>query len=146
LIEQLENLVRAGEHRAEPPVRGEIEGLLESGRARLADAARTDLSLQSRFDLAYNAAHALALAALRAHGCRPRKRYLVFQLLQHTLKSPAPTWRLLAKCHERRNLAEYEGIVEVDQRLLDDLIAATQRVLEAVLALVSKEGIFEEEA
>ena len=40
--------------------------------------------------------------------------------------------RVLAKCHERRNLAEYEGIVDVDERLMDDLLAAAQAVREAV--------------
>lgn len=33
------------------------------------------------FDLAYSAAHALCLAALRHHGFRPSKRYIVFQVL-----------------------------------------------------------------
>ena len=58
---QLDNLVRIGQLKAEPPVDSEIAGLMRSGLSRLADAERTDLSLDSRFDLAYNAAHALAL-------------------------------------------------------------------------------------
>jgi hypothetical protein len=41
--------------------------------------------MESRFDLAYNAAHALCLAALRWHGYRPTNRYIVFQGLPHTL-------------------------------------------------------------
>ena len=36
--------------------------------------------------LVYNAAHALCLAALRWHGYRSGNRYIVFQLLPHTLK------------------------------------------------------------
>jgi hypothetical protein len=36
-----------------------------SGLARLKDAANAGLLLEGRFDLAYNAAHALCLAALR---------------------------------------------------------------------------------
>jgi hypothetical protein len=39
--------------------------------ARLTDSAKNSNSLESRFDLAYNAAHALCLAALRWHGYRP---------------------------------------------------------------------------
>ena len=42
---------------------------------RLDDPARSALSLESRFDLAYNAAHALALAALRYYGYRCQSRY-----------------------------------------------------------------------
>ena len=49
--------------RAEPPDKREFEGLIRSGHARLNDALNTSLSIESRFDLAYNAAHALCLAA-----------------------------------------------------------------------------------
>jgi len=33
--------------------------------------------------------------------------------------------RLFALCHERRNLAEYEGYMDVDESLLAELIAAS---------------------
>jgi hypothetical protein len=46
----------------------------------------------------------------------------VFQALQHTVGMPAAQWRVLAKCHDLRNLAEYEGFTEVDAKLLDELI------------------------
>ncbi len=74
---QLDNLVRIGQLKAEPAAQGELEGLLRSGVRRLADASRSELSLESRFDLAYNATHALALAALRFRGYRSQSRYLV---------------------------------------------------------------------
>jgi hypothetical protein len=50
---ELENLVRLGRLKREPPVAEEIRGLLRSGEARLADAANRDLSLESRFDLLF---------------------------------------------------------------------------------------------
>ena len=56
------------------------------------------------FYLAYNAAHAFSLAALRWHGYRSDSRYLVFQALPHTLELLAATWRVLAKAHEVRNV------------------------------------------
>ena len=65
--------------------------------ARLQDAAHTELSLEGRFDLAYNAAHALCLAALRWHGYRPVNRYIVFQVLPQTLGLGPEVWRVLAK-------------------------------------------------
>jgi hypothetical protein len=37
---------------AEPADPAEVEGLVRSGRARLADATNAELSLESRFDLA----------------------------------------------------------------------------------------------
>ena len=58
---ELANLARLGKLKQEPPGASEIRGLLRSGEARLADARNPDLSLESRFDLAYNGAHALAL-------------------------------------------------------------------------------------
>jgi hypothetical protein len=129
---ELENLVRIGQIKREPPAPGEVEGLLRSGEARRADAVNTDLSIESRFDLAYNAAHALALAALRRLGFRPLNRYLVFQVLPHTLGLPPAAWRVLAKGHETRNLAEYEGAIEVDDAIVGDLIAATETVRTAL--------------
>ena len=131
---ELDNLVKIGQLKQEPPAAGEIEGLQRSGEARLADAANSDLSLESRFDLAYNAAHALALAALRRLGYRSTNRYLVFQTLSHTLGLPPATWRVLAKGHESRNVAEYEGQLSVDVRLVDDMIAAATTVLTALRA------------
>ena len=77
--QNLLNLVKTGSLKAEPPDRREFEGLVRSSLVRLNDAQRPELSLESRFDLAYNASHALALAALRLNGFRSENRYLVFQ-------------------------------------------------------------------
>ena len=88
---------------AEPPDAKEFAGLVRSGRVRLKDAGKPSNSLESRFDLAYNAAHALCLAALRHHGFRSGNRYIVFQVLPHTLGLGPEVWRVLARCHEIRN-------------------------------------------
>ena len=106
--------------------------LLRTGMARLQDARNTSLALESRFDLAYNAAHALCLAALRRKGYRASNRYIVFQVLPHTLGLGPEVWRVLDKCHNTRNLSEYEGLMEVDERLVTDLIVATQAVVDAI--------------
>lgn len=132
---ELTNLARKGQLAVEPGTRGEINGLLSSGSELLTDARNEGLALSSRFDLAYNAAHALALAALRWHGYRSDKRYLVFQVLPHTLGLSAATWRVLAKAHEVRNVAEYEGHLDVNVTLLRNLIEAAEAVRRAVAAL-----------
>lgn len=111
-LPNLDNLVKTGQLKIEPCNQSEFEGLLRSGRARLKDAGNTSLALESRFDLAYNAAHSLALAALRKCGYRSANRYIVFQVLPHTLGIEQSVWRILAKCHNCRNLAEYEGHLE----------------------------------
>lgn len=133
--QNLLNLVKTGNLKAEPPNRKEFEGLLRSGLLRLNDAQHTILSLESRFDLAYNASHALALAALRLNGFRSENRYLVFQSLAHTLELPAAEWRVLALCHDRRNLAEYEGTLDIDEQLLADLLHITSHLAERLQAL-----------
>lgn len=117
---------------AEPPDRVEFAGLVKSGTARLRDAANTSLALESRFDLAYNAAHALSPAALRAQGFRAHNRYIVFQVLPKTLGLGPEVWRILAKAHDLRNLGEYEGDLNVDERLVTDLVTATQAVAVAI--------------
>lgn len=92
-------------------------------------------ALENRFDLAYNAAHGLCLAALRWHGYRSTHRYIVFQVLPHTLGLEPSVWRVLAKCHDVRNLGEYEGDLNVDERLVNDLVAACSVVAARVDAL-----------
>ncbi len=113
---------------AEPPDAAEFEGLKRSGLSRLRDAENADNSLEGRFDLAYGAAHALCLAALRYRGFRPVKRYIVFQVLPDTLGLGPEVWRVLSKCHDLRNRPEYEGAAEADERLVEDLIAASHAV------------------
>lgn len=130
MSEQLENLVRTGGLKAEAPDAHESAGLLKSAVDRLQDARIPQLSFASRFDLAYNAAHALALWCLRQKGYRSDKRYLVFQCLAHTAGLDTTQVRLLALCHERRNLAEYEGYLDADEQLLGELLGVAERLLE----------------
>lgn len=121
--------------RPEPPDAQEFAGLVRSGKARLQDAGNKSLALESRFDLAYNAAHALCLAALRWHGYRSGQRYIVFQLLPNTLGLGPEVWRVLSKCHDIRNLGEYEGTLNVDERIVSDLVTAVHAVAAKVEAL-----------
>lgn len=133
----LENLSGPGKPLAvEPPDVREFEGLRRSALARLNDARTASLSLDGRFDLAYNAAHALCLAALRWHGYRAHHRYIVFQVLPHTLGLGPEVWRLLDRCHQQRNLGEYEGTLDVDERLVSELITACELVAAKVESLL----------
>jgi hypothetical protein len=133
---ELDNLVRIGQLKKEQPVKSELEGLLRSGQSRLLDAERSELSLESRFDLGYNAAHALALAALRLHGYRSESRYLVFQCLPHTLDLPSEQWRVLDQAHRKRNLAEYEGDVDVDEQLIAAMLRVVREIERRLQPLV----------
>lgn len=129
MTSRLERLAGPGQPLvAEPADAAEFESLKRSGMARLKDAQSSAISLDSRFDLAYNAAHALCLAALRYRGFRPTKRYIVFQVLPDTLGLGPEVWRVMSKAHDLRNRTEYEGSFEADERLVKDLVAACRAV------------------
>ena len=132
----LENLVKIRQLNSEPPDKREFEGLVSASIDRLNDAENEALTYASRFDLAYGAAHGLALAALRASGHRSDKRYLVFQCLIYTTALGKAHIRLFSTCHEKRNLAEYEGHFEVDEQLLSELIASTKELLNFVNEII----------
>jgi len=137
-LSALDNLVRIGQLKAELRNAAEVGRLLAMARTRLTDAQLASLSPEGRFTSAYNAAHAAALAALRWHGYRSENRYTVFQCLTHTLNWPAPRWRVLDAAHQKRNLAEYEGYLEVEESaiaelcaLVADLIADVEKLVES---------------
>ena len=77
----------------------------------------------------------LWLAALRRLGYRAANRYVVFQALSHTLGLGPEVWRVLAKCHQIRNQGEYEGDLNVDERLVADLLPACRAVAAALAQL-----------
>jgi len=137
-LPELDNLVRIGQLKAEPRNAQEVTRMLAMAQTRLSDAKLSNLSLEGRFTSAYNAAHAAALAALRWHGYRSENRYTVFQCLPHTLGWPANRWRVLDTAHQKRNLAEYEGYIEVEESTVAELCALVQSLIADVQALVAK--------
>jgi hypothetical protein len=133
---ELDNLVKIGQLKSEPGTRAEFDGMVASARKRLVDARNESLAPESRFDLAYGAAHGFALAALRQKGYRSENRYTVFQALVHTVEGLDPVAvRIFAKCHNERNMAEYEGRTEVDERLLKELIRYAADLQKAIAVL-----------
>ncbi len=70
------------------------------------------------------------IQAYRASNC-----YIVLQALPATLGLGPEVWRVLAMCHNRRNVGEYEGLLDVDEKLVKDLIAAAQKVSQALARL-----------
>lgn len=133
----LENLGRAKQLNAEPAAREQIGRLLAGAEAQLRDSRNPSLSAPSRFMLAYNAAHALALAALRASGYRPSSaghRKIIFQVLATTADARAELWLALDKYHDRRNASEYEGAPPASTVEAEDLVKLTGELHRLVLA------------
>ena len=83
--QELDKLVKIGSLKTEAASRSEFDGMVKSARRGLADAQNESIQTDSQFDLAYEAAHKFALAALRRQGYRSENRVTVFQTLVHTL-------------------------------------------------------------
>lgn len=137
-MEALDNLVKINQLKLEPFDANEFAGMLRTGDNKWKDSAIAGLSADSQFMLAYGAAHSFSLAALRWHGYRSESRYLVFQCLQHTLGLEKSKWRILDKCHNARNLAEYEGHLDVNSQLLIELKSITEEI-QTLVKNLSKE-------
>lgn len=134
-LEKLDNLVKINRLKLEPPDQKEFDGMVASAKCRLQDAKVEGLSEEGRFTLVYGAAHAISLAAMRWHGYRSDNRYLVFQCLQHTVGLDNVKWRVLDHCHKIRNLAEYEGHLEISLQLLKELLEISEELVALVEAL-----------
>ncbi len=129
---ELDNLVKIGSLKAEPPSRVEFDGMVRSARGGLKDAQSEHIETDSRFVLATEAAHKFALAALRREGYRSENRITVFQALVHTAGVSKEDLQIFLAAHNERNLASYEGHVDIDKALLKKLIEATKRLETAV--------------
>jgi hypothetical protein len=132
---ELDNLVKINQLKVEPPLRKEYDGMLKSAQRGLADAQNESIETDSQFDLAVEAAHKFALAALRLEGYRSENRITVYQTLTHTIGVSSADLQIFLKAHNERNLASYQGRIDIDEKLLADLIAATTRLSAAVAKL-----------
>lgn len=129
----LDNLVRIGQIKPEPRNEAEVRRMLAMARTRLADAQLDKLSAEGCFTSAYNAAHAAALAALRWHGYRSENRYTVSSALSTRWPGwPAARWRVLDAAHRKRNLAEYEGFLEVEASDIAELCGVESDLIDDV--------------
>jgi hypothetical protein len=128
--QELDNLVKIGNLKVEDASRGELDGMIKSARRGLVDAQNQSIATDSQFDLAYEAAH--KFAALRRQGYRSENRITVFQTLTHTMVIDNADLQVFLRAHNERNLAAYEGRIDIDKKLLAGLIGATKRLASAV--------------
>ena len=61
----------------------------------------------------------------------------MFQCLTHTVGWSADKWRVFDTAHKKRNLAEYEGNLEVEESGVAELIALTAALIEDVAKLAN---------
>lgn len=111
----LENLVGKGlVHEATNAP--EIRRFLDKITTKLADARNEQISLDTRFDIAYEALLQAGLAALRANALRPDSRgghhILALQTLNNTIAYPKEKLRLLDEFRRQRSAGLYDGAFE----------------------------------
>lgn len=135
-LPKLDNLVRIGQLKSEPRNEAEAHRMMAMARTHLKDARLTGMSREGRFISAYTAGHAAALVALRWHGYRSENRYTVFLCLEHTIGWSAARWRVLDSAHQKRNLAEYEGVLDVEESTIAELCALVTDLIADVAKLV----------
>jgi hypothetical protein len=121
----LENLIGKGLQR-EPVSAQEVGRFMAKIVAKLRDAQSGQISLGSRFDLAYEALLQIGLVALRANGLRPDSRgghhAIALQTLGTTIGYPREKLRLLDEYRRKRAAGLYDGSFEPSQSELDALI------------------------
>ncbi|OFZ88341.1 MAG: hypothetical protein A2V78_00790 [Betaproteobacteria bacterium RBG_16_64_18] len=138
--QNLRNLERTGALKQEATSAAEIRRLLELARGSLASAGLKSNPLEVRYQVAYAAAHYLALAALRANdyrtAAREGHRQLIFQLLTHTSGIDSSVALALDRAHRKRNELEYTGAVDVTEAETGSLIAAAGALQESVIGWI----------
>ena len=144
MAKALDNLVAARQLKAEPWSAAETNILLKRAAGLLEDAANASLGSPSRFSLAYEAAFALATAALRLAGYRADgargHRAAVYQALPHTIDATVELWTGLSAAHDRRNAVEYSAALAPSEAEARDLLRMARKLEGMVRARIAKAG------
>ena len=61
----------------------------------------------------------------------------MFQCLAHTVQWEAARWRALDLAHQKRNRAEYEGSLDVEESTVAELIVLTKELIADVAKLIN---------
>ena len=130
----LQNLVRIGSLVEQAPDPAEVARRLDAASRSLADAAHSDLSPESRFDLAYKAVMHCAIAALRARGYRlstsqPGHHQTAIQTLILTVEFERTRTHALDAMRRKRNGIDYEAD-SVSDSMAQSCIAEATYLLE----------------
>lgn len=110
----LQNLLKIGRLKAHEPNAAEVQRLLAAIRRNLADAAASNISNETRFDVSYKAVMQCALVAMLAAGYRPSANepghhQTMIQSLPLTLGVSDDAWVVLDALRRQRNANDYTG-------------------------------------
>jgi uncharacterized protein (UPF0332 family) len=122
--------------------RQEILHLLKLAQRDLIDCQNASVSLDWRFNIAYNAALQCANAALAAAGFRASKdshHYRVINSLEHTIRADGKLISSFDSFRKKRNTSEYDRAGAVSENELEDMIALAKYLYEAVKKWIQAE-------
>jgi hypothetical protein len=126
-------LEKEGYVEAMAPDKGELDGLRSIVKEKIRDAATAaaaDLSADTRFTLAYDAARNLARIIVRAAGYRPRENgghSSTFIALKAADRAFAETADYFEQCRRKRNTSEYDFAGGVTDTEAEDLLKAVKQ-------------------
>ncbi len=119
----LEKWAHYGWLKAEPTSRDEIKSLLTIVDRDLKDANVEAISVDRRFEAAFNAARTAANAALRASGYRtstqPGHHIKTIESLELTIKADAKLIRRIKTLSKKRNITSYDSAGNVSKQELE---------------------------
>ena len=113
----------------------EIQHLLRIADRDLADCRHESLSIDWRFNIAYNAALQCATAALAAAGYRAAKEahhYRVIQSLRYTLGSDEKLILKQDAFRKKRNISEYDHAGSVTKTELTEMIGLASELRKSI--------------
>lgn len=122
--------------------RQEIRHLLRLADRDLADCRNSTLSVDWRFNIAYNAVLQCAKAALAAAGFRAAKdaqHYRVIESLKYTLKTEDKIIRMLDAFRKKRNINEYDHAGTITAIELDEITVLAGNLRKSVEAWIVAE-------
>ena len=138
----LESLLQTGQLKEHSVDGKEIRKLLAAARRSLKDARVEEISLELRFDAAYNSILQSALIALMVNGFRPSTNQpghhrTVLQLLPKTMGLPAKRLAVLDTLRRKRNVSNYDG-EDIDEGSFLQCVKEAERLLEEVSAWLAE--------
>lgn len=138
----LESLLQTGQLKEHPVNAAEIQKLLVAAQRSLRDARVEQISLELRFDAAYNSILQSALVALMVNGYRPSTNQpghhqTLLQLLPKTMGLPGKRVAVLDTLRRKRNVTNYDG-EDIDKGSFLQCVKEAERLQEEVTAWLAE--------
>ncbi|MGH8673840.1 MAG: hypothetical protein ACREVG_05975 [Burkholderiales bacterium] len=132
----LDNMVGRGLERAKSD-RAEIARYFAKIRRKIADCRKDSISLDSRFDIAFEALLQISLAALRTNGYRTNSeaghQQLAIQLLPKSIGIDPSEIRALDEYRKKRSIGLYEADFDPSEKEVSAVTAAAERLFERLV-------------